>query len=165
MCIRDSGKAGPTSGLKRSHLGPTSLSWTLSSYQFRLDSLLSSSNFISHHLMIFNFVDLALIWFAADCLCLQPPRAIWSFSSLLSLKIKANYLFGKTNHKSYDSYEKVYSAWHCHICTRMCSKLQTKVQRPEMPLCILYIHLVIQLHKSPDLSLLILWVIADICVA
>ena len=55
------GKAGPTSGLKGSHLGPTSLSWTLSSCQFRLDSLLSSSNFIPHNLMISNFVDLAWI--------------------------------------------------------------------------------------------------------
>ena len=38
--------------------------------------------------------DLALIC----SLCVQAPGAIWSFSPVLSQKIKANHLFGKTNH-------------------------------------------------------------------
>ena len=56
-----------------------------------------------------NFVDVSL---GRGSLCRQEPRAIWA-SPLLTQKIKANHLFRKKNHRSYDNF---CLAWLSYCC-------------------------------------------------
>ena len=140
------GKAGPPSGPKRSHLAPTSLSWTWL-YIHHLQIIWSP---ITSHHEVHCFCFGLERWGGGSCLFLWVARPIWSLS-LLSHKIKANHLSRKTNHV------KMFFFFCCHsvafsreLFSRICFDIFVKLEMSKLALCILYMlqQLPIQLHNA-----------------